>query len=279
MIVNDLPKFLAGSDITDHTHALTIVDPDVPSQTIILPLALRGVISFLNVRMPTHVEWLSDQFKRLHLTSETLEWDPASSLYEEQELATMTCSGQLARDVAMKGQAPYLVINAISLASLTTDMAAITEDDNFGDVLDWYVQIASFETSGIHISSTNTLLSGHIRSRKSSPIDYQTLAARWRISPDRAKQTVLNTTQEDIAHHGAVLFAGDVMLNEYAVFQNCNLGAVFYLANHHDAFYSFTACQKFGLGQYWWASTTSFATFASTLRGLPRTNVRNARSP
>jgi hypothetical protein len=157
MIVNDLPKFLAGSDITDHTHARTIVNPDVPSQTIILPLALWDVISFLNVRMSTHDKWLSGHYKRLHLTSESLEWDPTSSLYEEQELATMTCSGQLARDIAVKGQAPYLVINAISIASLTTDMAAITEDDNFGDVVASYVQIASFDMSSICISSTNTL--------------------------------------------------------------------------------------------------------------------------
>ena len=106
-------------------------------------------------------------------------WDPTSSLYEEQELATMTCSSQLTRDFAVKGQTPFLVINAISIASLTTDVAAITEDDNFGDVLASYVQIASFEMSSVHISSTNTSLSGHICSHKSSPIDYQTLAARW----------------------------------------------------------------------------------------------------
>jgi hypothetical protein len=32
-------------------------------------------------------EWNSDAFKRLHLTSETLTWDPTTTLYEEQEAA------------------------------------------------------------------------------------------------------------------------------------------------------------------------------------------------
>ncbi len=52
VIVNDTPKFLA-SDPTDHTHALTIKDPDHPAQTVILPLALQGVTLLLNVRALT----------------------------------------------------------------------------------------------------------------------------------------------------------------------------------------------------------------------------------
>ncbi len=43
MTVNEMPKFLAP-DPPDKMHALTLQDPDCPSQTIILPLELRGVI-------------------------------------------------------------------------------------------------------------------------------------------------------------------------------------------------------------------------------------------
>jgi hypothetical protein len=39
MIVNNTPKFLT-SDPTDHKHALTIIDPHQPAQTVILQLAL-----------------------------------------------------------------------------------------------------------------------------------------------------------------------------------------------------------------------------------------------
>ncbi len=48
VVVKDMPKFLV-SDPTDHTHALTIGDPDWPAQMVILRLALRGVTSLLNV--------------------------------------------------------------------------------------------------------------------------------------------------------------------------------------------------------------------------------------
>jgi hypothetical protein len=41
------------------------------------------VTLLLNVRGITLDEWNSDAFKRLHLTSETLTWDPTTSLYEE----------------------------------------------------------------------------------------------------------------------------------------------------------------------------------------------------
>jgi hypothetical protein len=49
VIVNNMPKFLM-SDPTDHMHALTIIDPYQPAQMAILPLALHGVTSLLNVR-------------------------------------------------------------------------------------------------------------------------------------------------------------------------------------------------------------------------------------
>ncbi len=79
MVVDDMPKFLAP-DPTDNTHALTIRDPDWPAQTIILQLALRGVTLLLNVKGVTPDEWNSDAFKRLNLTSETLTWDPTTTL-------------------------------------------------------------------------------------------------------------------------------------------------------------------------------------------------------
>jgi hypothetical protein len=73
------------------------------------------------------------------------------------------------------GHINNLVINLLS--SLTTDQADITDDENFYDVLASHVQISSIETS----------LNGHICSRKTMPIDPQTLAARWMISLERAK--------------------------------------------------------------------------------------------
>jgi hypothetical protein len=89
-----MPKFLT-SDPTDPTHALTIKDPDHPAQTVILLLAIRGVTLLLYLRAPTLDEWKSDAFKQLHLTSESLTWDPTTTLYEEQKAAMIDYSGHV----------------------------------------------------------------------------------------------------------------------------------------------------------------------------------------
>jgi hypothetical protein len=84
---------------------------------------------------------------------------------------------------SLRGHVNNLVINLLS--SLTTDQADVTDDNNFYHVLASHVQISSIETS----------LNGHICSRKTAPINPQTLAARWMISPERAKLTVIMTMQ------------------------------------------------------------------------------------
>ncbi len=130
----------------------------------------------LNVKGITLDEWNSDAFKRLHLTSESLTWDPTATLYEEQEAAMIDYLGRVVTTTRpLMGHINHLVIN--SLSSLTTDQADVNDDENFYGVLTSHAQISSIETS----------LNGHICSHKTVPIDPQTLATRWMISPERAK--------------------------------------------------------------------------------------------
>jgi hypothetical protein len=132
-------------------------------------------------------EWNSDAFKQLHLTSETLTWDPTTTLYEMQEAAMIGYSGHVVMTTRpLMGHIKHLVINLLS--SLTTDQADVTDDNNFYDVLASHVQIFSIETS----------LNGHIRLHKTAPIDPQTLAAIWMFSPERAKRTVVMTMQRGV---------------------------------------------------------------------------------
>ncbi len=126
VIVNDLPKFLAA-DPTDQTHALTLTDPDNPLQLVILPLTLRGMTLVLNVRSTIIDEFISHDYLRLHLTSETLIWDSTTDLYELQENAMMDYSGNIVHGAAVRG--PALILN--ELQSLTTDLADLTQDCNF----------------------------------------------------------------------------------------------------------------------------------------------------
>jgi hypothetical protein len=183
VIVNDLPKFLAA-DPTDQTHALTLTNPDNPLQPVILPLILKGVTLVLNVRSTTINEFNSHDHLRLHLTSETLTWDPMTDLYEKQEYAIMDYSGNIGHDAAMRG--PNLIFN--ELQSFTTDLADLMHDCNFHQVL----------TAHIVVSSVDSSLSGHVRSHKVAPIDFMTLTSWWMIAPDCAKETVQRTMQRGI---------------------------------------------------------------------------------
>ncbi len=139
------------------------------------------------MRAPTLDEWNSDAFWRLQLTSETLTWDPTTTLYKDQEMAMTNYSGNIVRRGALRGQVSSLVIN--SLSSLAADYADVTDDDNFYRVLSSMVQISSTESSPNDLS-----LNGHIHLCKIAPIDPQTLATQWMISPDHAKHTMVMTT-------------------------------------------------------------------------------------
>ncbi len=139
------------------------------------------------MRAPTLDEWNSSAFIRLHLTSETLTWDPTTTLYEEQESAMIDYSGGVVTTTRpLRGHINHLVINLLS--SLTTDQANVIVDDNFYNILASHVQISSIESS----------FNGHICWCKTAPIDPQTLAARWMISPEHAKHTVVMTTQRGV---------------------------------------------------------------------------------
>jgi len=95
-------------------------------------------------------------------------------------------SGNVVSCAAMRGHVGILATN--SLSSLTTDLVDVTDDKIFHQVL----------TSKVMISSVETSLNGHIRLHNIAPIDPQTLAARWMISPNHAKCTVVMTTQHGV---------------------------------------------------------------------------------
>jgi hypothetical protein len=76
----------------------------------------------------------------------------------------MDYSSNIVRDAAMRG--PKLILN--ELQSLTTDLADLMHDCNFHQVL----------TAHVVVFSVDSRLSGHVRSRKTAPIDFMTLAGR-----------------------------------------------------------------------------------------------------
>jgi hypothetical protein len=183
VIIDKTPFFLALQP-TIQTHALTLTYPDNPLQPVILPLDVKGVSLLPYVRNVTVDKYNSGQYPWLHLTSETLTWDPQTTSFEEEEHAMINYSGNIVRDDAVRR--PNFVISKLN--SMTIDPYDFTHDCNFHQML---------ESHGI-VSSVDTTLNGNKILRKTKPIDLLILAARWLISPERAKRTVLRTTQHGV---------------------------------------------------------------------------------
>jgi hypothetical protein len=186
--VNETPKFMVP-DPTDQTHAMTLTDPANPSQTITLPLELRGVILFLNVRTVTADQFNDqDTYPHISLTSDTLTWDPSTTLYRNQELAMTNLHGEVCTYANVRGPRTSLVINSIS--STYTDHIDITHDDNFHQA----------SSSNFVISSLDTGMSmtGNVRARKAPGVNSVTLSKRWCISPQKAQRTLTKTTQRGV---------------------------------------------------------------------------------
>ncbi len=115
--------------------------------------------SLLNVHKPTIADWTSGEIRRLALTSETLTWDPTTTIYEEQENAMTDYSGRLTDRPAVRGHVDKYIINVMTTS--TQDIANVTNDDNFYRTL----------TAHRMISIAETHLTGHIRTHAQPPLD------------------------------------------------------------------------------------------------------------
>ena len=85
--------------------------------------------------------------------------------------------------------APTLVIN--SMSSTTLDASDLTDDYNSARVLESHVNVCISDLT----YNSNT---GTIKSKVGRPVDHLTLANRWNIPVNRAKQTVTQTTQRGV---------------------------------------------------------------------------------
>ena len=186
VVVNETPKFLCRSP-TVEDHAVIVPDPESESShdTVVLPFSLKGVTSYLPVHRPTQDEWASAQVPRIDLTSEHLEWDPASTRYSEQEEAMTGYDGDVVRSEPGR---PALVINSLTTHHVRP-LADISNNDNLGAVLESKVQVAS-------VSSSCDV--AHVVSKQGKAVDASTLAKRWMIPQDRAKNTIKKTTQRGV---------------------------------------------------------------------------------
>ena len=77
-------------------------------------------------------------------------------------------------------------------------------------------------------------------------------------------QHVLHATEVDVADERRVLVAGDVVLDEHAVFEHADLDPAVLRTDDHDAVDGFAAGEELGLGHDR-ATTTGIAAVATAL--------------
>ncbi len=113
------------------------------------------------------------------MTAENLDWNPNDPTYSSQE-AAMTDYRGVVLPCPDRGQ--LFVINVLS--SMTTDIADITNDENFGIALDQHVTVS------IATLDTTKTAPGQIHSKASKPVEAETLAKHWLIPANCAARTV-----------------------------------------------------------------------------------------
>jgi hypothetical protein len=165
LIVDDVPQHLAPINHPS-THSVQSIDDD-----FILPLSLKGVISYFTTRTPTQEEL--NTCKWIHLTNE-YNWDPHSESFNEQEAnytSLQTTTAQNRYIFSTKS-----IINSTLYHTVHAEISKALDDSNF---------------TSLHISSTNT-------SMRTSVVTPEILSSRWHIGLDTARKTIQVTTQKGI---------------------------------------------------------------------------------
>jgi hypothetical protein len=84
---------------------------------------------------------------------------------------------------------------------MNEDRADVTDNDNFGDVLQAYVNVSSAncaQVSKLGVIDDTICGGGAIKSRSGKEVSPDELAKRWNIPLDRARRTVTTPTQRGV---------------------------------------------------------------------------------
>ena len=181
--VNELPKFLDDSP-TDKTHTIVAYDPLDPTSPLIIPLQLRGVTSYFDVRKPSIDEYEQGDLPHIVMTAEGPVWEPSESDFAEQAAAMTDFRGHIIdRESLARGRRiiSFMTHTITNHTSIDVDTIDFTDNDNFGDALQSKVQVPRVGVS---------------KGKRSIPAE--ALAQKWMISPEAANRTVQCTTQRGI---------------------------------------------------------------------------------
>ena len=137
--INDVPRHLMRKP-TNESHSIVVPDPfSKDDSSVVLPMYLDGVTSYLPVYMPTKEEYESGDYPEIEMTSAELEWDPQTDQFERCENAMLDAHGNLREGLPTK---PKFVIKKLQTESLQGDLVDITDDAHLGSVLESNVNVS-----------------------------------------------------------------------------------------------------------------------------------------
>ena len=194
-----VPKFLMKTPTPD-SHSIVAHNINNPLTPLVLLFYIHGVTSWLPVSKPSLEYWNYMKYQTIELTAEQLEWEPNDTRFQESEEAITSYGEQL---MGKYDNGNTLIIS--STTSLTIPSADITGDSNFGTILESKVCVSAVNTSidqssKLEASMTNQQPGNTILTSQRKMVDAPTLAKRWNIPIDRAKNTVRVTTQRGVRY-------------------------------------------------------------------------------
>ena len=177
-------------------HAVVAFDED--GDRVVLPFFLKGVASVLETESVTLEEFDRYECPRIELTAADLDWDPSSTVFEDQENITLNYKGDLVRPSVPK-RAPLMLINSF-ITSTRAEAVGIIDGDNFAEALEANVNVSYLRLSKPRVATTVARgpALGNIHSEKGKQVDAATLASRWGIDHKKALNTVRMTTQRGV---------------------------------------------------------------------------------
>ena len=186
--VNEEPKHMARSPTQDH-HCLKIErQGDIP---LVIPLSIKGVISYFPTRKPTTQEWeSSDDDHKLELTAESPEWDPQTDRFEKSESSVVGYDGQvIERQIDWMGKTIVAVLNSFP-ESMTHQPF-----EGLADALIANVKVvSSYPTAKEKRLAVSSIHTG----KRGRAISARTLAKNWNIGISAAERTIENTAQRGL---------------------------------------------------------------------------------
>ena len=184
VIVNDLPKFLCGSNRQETSHALQVREVDT-REWYQISLSLQGVTSYFPTRKPTSKEYESEDNAKYELTYETPEWNPHCADFAASEERCTDSSGRLREPWEATAGERNVFVSSTSVSKTLPE--PWEEASNLLQDLQRNVNVSNVRSAA-----------GVATSTKRNKVDPEELSSKWGIGISAAKRTLKVTTQRGI---------------------------------------------------------------------------------